>query len=102
MLQRFFRLQEAIYDFMKGKVDTTIDELKNDEWIRDLAFLSDMCEHLNQLNLRLQSRDQNIVNMFNIVKSIVAKLELFKSHLQEKTSFSSHAQDVFSILWRLT
>ncbi|CAH1978757.1 unnamed protein product [Acanthoscelides obtectus] len=48
------------------KSDTT--ELENQmadaQFLADLAFLTDMTSHLNELNLKLQGKQQNIAKLF--------------------------------------
>ena len=44
ILDRFFHLRDEIILFM-GMVDQLVPELQNNEWLCDLAFLSDMTDH---------------------------------------------------------
>lgn len=82
MLRRFFDLRNVIDEYMKEQ-GRAIAELSNDEWICDLAFLCDICEHLNTLNIYLQGRKQTVVNMYCSINAFVKKLQLWNEHVQE-------------------
>ena len=59
MLQRFYSLRVEIAAFMKMK-GKTVKEFDDKAWICDLAFLVDCTKHLNDLNLKMQGKDQHI------------------------------------------
>jgi hypothetical protein len=47
-----------------------------EDWISDFAFLVDMTEHLNDLNLQLQEINQLVNDTFAHVKTFEVKLRL--------------------------
>ena len=49
--------------------------------LRELAFLSDITEHLNILNVKLQGKENLISDMFAILKAFLPKLDLFKNQI---------------------
>ncbi|KAI7791300.1 putative general transcription factor II-I repeat domain-containing protein 2-like [Triplophysa rosa] len=51
------------------------------KWLSDLAFLVDITELLNVLNVLLQGKDQIITQLFDHVKAFKQKLLLLKRHL---------------------
>ena len=57
------------------------DKLRDVSFLSDLAFLTDVMQHLNSLNLKLQGRDQTVADLFGHVSRFQRKLELFKDHL---------------------
>ncbi|CAH1993695.1 unnamed protein product [Acanthoscelides obtectus] len=73
------------------KSDTT--ELENQmadaQLLADLAFLTDMTSHLNELNLKLQGKQQNIANLFGHINGFKNKIKLFncKEHFEEMKDF---------------
>ncbi|XP_067931776.1 uncharacterized protein [Watersipora subatra] len=48
----------------------------------DLAFLVDICGHLNGLNLKLQGKNKTIINTLPAVQAFSHKLELFLVDVQ--------------------
>lgn len=78
MLKRFFELRKEIDLFLspKGK---SLPQLR--DWIRDLAFLVDIINHLNSLNISLQIRSQVVTQMYDSICSFLAKLNLWETHL---------------------
>ena len=73
ILQRFLSLLDEIKAFMETREeDTTL--LFDPEWLLDLAFLTDVPEKINHLNLQLQGKDKNISDMIGAVKTFSAKL----------------------------
>lgn len=90
-LQRFFALRKEIPIFLKDEVKSNTTELENQmvdaKFLTDLAFLTDPTSHLNELNLKLQGKQQNIANLFGHINGFKNKIKLFKSSL-EKNDFS--------------
>jgi hypothetical protein len=84
MLARFFALREEIGLFMEEK-GRPITELNKTEWICDLAFLVDITQHLNDLNVRLQGKEQHIGLMMSHVKAFEVKLRLWAAQLHWST-----------------
>lgn len=80
MLKRVYDLKEEIELFldMKGK---PVKEFGDHDWMCDFAFLIDITQHLNELNLRLQGKDQLIHAMFDQIKAFESKLSLWESQL---------------------
>ena len=62
--------------------DTTL--LSGPEWLLDLAFLTDVTEKINHLNLQLQGKDKNISDMISAVKAFSAKLSLYIQQVKNK------------------
>ena len=56
VLKRFLQLLEEIVLFLEIK-DYDCSELKDVNWIQDLAFLVDITGHLSQLNINLQGKN---------------------------------------------
>ncbi|KAK0147350.1 hypothetical protein N1851_013210 [Merluccius polli] len=48
----------------------------------NVAFLVDITSHLNQLNLKLQGKDNSVCELMTAVQSFQRKLEVFKEDLQ--------------------
>ena len=50
----------------------------------DLAFLVDITSHLNNLNLKLQSKDQLFPRLVNDISAFKMKLKMFIAQLEKK------------------
>lgn len=90
VLHRFYNLRKEILLFMEMK-EKTVQELLDDNWILDLAFLVDITNHLNNLNTALQGKDQLVNNLYDHVKAFQAKLKLWENQLSKSNTvhFSS-------------
>ena len=86
MLARFYELLDEISLFMELKGEDT-SNLKDPQWLSDLAFMVDLTGHLNVLNKQLQGRNKIITNMISDVKSFETKLRLFKAQLLSQNLF---------------
>ncbi|KAK0132869.1 General transcription factor II-I repeat domain-containing protein 2A [Merluccius polli] len=80
MLARFYKLREEVKQFMdmKGK---PVDELSDDKWLCDLAFMVDITKHLSELNVKLQGPNQLVSALVSNVKAFEAKLKLWQIQL---------------------
>uniref|UniRef100_A0A671TSU0 Uncharacterized protein n=1 Tax=Sparus aurata TaxID=8175 RepID=A0A671TSU0_SPAAU len=83
VLKRFYELLPEINAFLltKGK---TVPELIDTEWKWDLAFLTDVTEILNGLNVQLQGKGKLICDMYSHVKSFEVKLALLVGQVQKQ------------------
>jgi len=72
VLQRFFALRQEIALFMAMK-DKDVPQLSDPTFLSDLAFLTDITQHLNALNLQLQGPKQVITLMYDCIKSFKCK-----------------------------
>ncbi len=83
VLRRFYELLPEINAFLltKGK---TVPELIDAEWKWDLAFLTDVTEMLNGLNLQLQGKGKLICDMYSHIKTFRVKLALLVGQVQKQ------------------
>jgi hypothetical protein len=72
---------------MKGK---QLPEFSDEDWISDFAFLVDMTQHLNDLNLQFQGIHQLVNDIFAHVKAFEVKLHMWKNSTN-KTKHSAHS-----------
>lgn len=86
VLKRFFELRTEVKTFIEeGKLD--LPELDDPMWLMDLAFLVDITQQLNTLNLKLQGPGQLVTAASENVKAFMTKLMLWKAQLSEKKPF---------------
>ena len=85
-LKHFFALIKEILYFLQSETEATTKEyqiqLSHDEFIGFLAFLTDISNHLNMLNLKLQGKKQFISQLVGHIGGFREKLVLFKASLQ--------------------
>ena len=60
MLKRVFDLRKEIAECMRSK-DKAVPDFTNEAWLSDLGFLTDITSHINDLNKKLQGKD-NLVS----------------------------------------
>ena len=75
-IKRFFSLYDTIVEFLLSNHE---DDLAKDiDYIRgDVAYLSDIFEKLNQLNLKLQGSNFNLIAAKSAVLTFMKKVEVF-------------------------
>lgn len=57
--------------------------LENQIWISELAFCVDILKYINEINIKLQGKNQLIPNMWSHIKSFEIKLKLLRSHIEK-------------------
>ncbi|XP_023211754.1 general transcription factor II-I repeat domain-containing protein 2-like [Centruroides sculpturatus] len=82
VLLQFFKLRNEINLFLAEK-NHPEPLLSNAEWLWKLAFFADVVTHVNNLNLKLQGKNNLICNLFSQIKAFRAKLVLLESQLDE-------------------
>ncbi len=95
VLRRFFDLRDEIRVFQESK-DGNIQVPTDKKWLSVLAFLVDVTEMLNVLNVQLQGKDQIITQLFDHVRAFKQKLLLLRRHLSAGNSniYSYNIQDI--------
>ena len=83
-LKRFWNLRQEIKFFMESK-HRYVTVLSNENCSNDFAFLTDITQHLSDLNLNLQRKNQLVNKMFEHICDFEKKLELFQVQLRRAT-----------------
>jgi hypothetical protein len=86
MLKLFYDLRQDIADFIDIK-GNKINQVKDDEWVCDLAFLVDDTGYLHELNLKLQKQGQLVHELHGRVKAFCNKLRFFVSQIRAKNCY---------------
>ena len=100
VLERFWAIREDIGAFLSqlrsNKATLFSRFLEDDEKMHIVAFLVDITSHLNQLNLKLQGKDNSICDLMMAVNSFQRKLKVFREDLQGECAHfpSVHQQQV--------
>ncbi|XP_071051104.1 general transcription factor II-I repeat domain-containing protein 2B-like [Onthophagus taurus] len=82
VLLQFFKLRKEIKIFLaeKNHPETLLSDA---EWLWKLAIFADVVTHVNNLNLKLQCKNNLICDLFEQINAFRAKLILLKSHMNE-------------------
>uniref|UniRef100_A0A087Y1S5 HAT C-terminal dimerisation domain-containing protein n=1 Tax=Poecilia formosa TaxID=48698 RepID=A0A087Y1S5_POEFO len=82
--RRVWELKEEILSFLElmGKSDE-FPELRDEDWLCDFAFTVDILSHMNELNVKLQGKDQFVHDMY--VRAFKSKLALFSRQMSNKS-----------------
>ncbi|KAM8966907.1 general transcription factor II-I repeat domain-containing protein 2-like [Pelodytes ibericus] len=83
VLKRFYDLLPQITTFLLSK-NKEVPELNDAEWKWHLAFLTDVRELLNNLNVQLQGKGKLICDMQSHVKAFEVKLGLLIKQVKEE------------------
>lgn len=82
VLSRFISLKNHLIDFLKSQNDLKkFPEIMEIGWNQDLYFLSDILNHLNNLNLQLQGKNKFVFELMSQIKAFKLKLKLFEKQL---------------------
>ena len=86
VLERFWSIRREAAAFLEELTSQKATEftlfLKDEKRMYNLAFLVDITSHLNELNLKLKSKDNTICELMTAVRSFQRKLAVFKEDLQ--------------------
>ena len=74
--QGVFQLRHKLFTFFKEKNHECKDDLKNDEFISRLAYLSDILQALNLKNLSFQGSNSNIAVFISKLEAFIRKLDV--------------------------
>ena len=90
VLKRFWKLKRIAHNFLEEKEELPEERalLCNASWLLDLAFLADITSHLNNLNLKLQGKDQLFPSLVNDISEFKMKLKMLIAQLEKKKDLS--------------
>ncbi|KAJ8012488.1 hypothetical protein DPEC_G00043330 [Dallia pectoralis] len=94
VLAHFWKIRNEIKDFLaqqkSHKAEVFLHFLEEESNMDTLAFLVDITGHLNDLNLKLQGKDNSVCDLVAAVQSFQRKLDILKMDLeQDCTHFPS-------------
>ena len=89
MLGRLYELREEVAIFLDSQQKADIhDKFQAESFQLSLAYLVDIFEALNALNLKLQGKNINIIMHHDTVRAFMAKLDLWKCRIQQGNTAS--------------
>ncbi|CAG9815991.1 unnamed protein product [Phaedon cochleariae] len=85
VLQRFVDCLEEVRLFLQN--EERIDQypqLLDVMWLSKLMFFTDICQHFNELNVKLQGTNKTIIVMTDLIRAFDAKLHVFRNDIITK------------------
>ena len=81
--RRFFELEEEVKAFCELKNKSEFCSwLVDAEWLLFLAYLCDIFDQLNKLNLQMQGKNTNIIKFVDALKAFKSKLSNWKRKIR--------------------
>ncbi|GFX78458.1 general transcription factor II-I repeat domain-containing protein 2A [Trichonephila clavipes] len=87
VLQRFVDCLEEIRLFLQnGSKIEQYPQLMDIMWLLKFMFFTDICQHFNELNIKLQGLNKTVIIMMDLICAFEAKLYVFRNYIITKTS----------------
>ena len=94
MLGRLYELREEVAMFLDLQQKAALhDKFQSESFRLSLAYLVDIFEALNALNLKLQGKNINILMHHDTIRTFMAKLDLWKCRIQQGNTASFSCLD---------
>ena len=84
MTQRVFELRHELLTFFKEKNYKFKDDFENDNFISRMAYLSDIFQTLNVINLSFQGSNSNIKVFISKLEAFTRKLDVWSKNVESK------------------
>ncbi|GBN26804.1 General transcription factor II-I repeat domain-containing protein 2A [Araneus ventricosus] len=82
VFERVWQLKDDIVSFFHEKqCSAECEMLEDTEWLSDFAFFTDLLCHMNNLNVKMQGKNQFIDDIWAHLKAFKLKLNLFAGQL---------------------
>ena len=83
VLARLFELQNEVKQFLLNQNKRELyQHLKDDHWIAKLAYMADIFDHMNELNIKMQGVNQSILTCLDKLHGFQKKLLLWQNELK--------------------
>ncbi|XP_024145995.1 zinc finger BED domain-containing protein 5 [Oryzias melastigma] len=83
VLSRVFELRDEIRIFLEGEENELAPKFNNNKFVMKLAYLSDMFQKLNELNLQMQGSNTHLPHLADKITSFTRKLEMWEQQVTE-------------------
>ncbi|GFY00856.1 general transcription factor II-I repeat domain-containing protein 2A [Trichonephila clavipes] len=83
--QRFVDFLEEIRLFLQNesKIEQ-YPQVMDIMWLLKLMFFTDICQHFNELNIKLQGSNKTVIVMMDLIRAFEAKLYVFRNDIITK------------------
>ena len=80
---RLFELQREVKQFLLNQNKHELyKHLEDDHWIAKLAYMADVFEHMNELNIKMQELSENLLTCSDKLHGFQQKLQLWQNELR--------------------
>lgn len=83
VLSRFYELKTEIATFLSENNSPYAELFDNEIWLARVAYLADVFEHLNALNVSMQGRRHNIFEQSDKIAAFEKKIKLWIHHVSK-------------------
>ena len=82
MLARVYEFREELKVFLTNESSDYTKLLASDEWCARLAYLAFIFHHLNEMNTRMQGRNENLLTSTDKINGFRSKVHLWQQHVE--------------------
>ena len=82
VLARMYELREDLKQFLTNERSDYAQLLASEEWCAKLAYLADIFYHMNELNTRMQGRNENLLTSTDKINGFWSKLHLWQHRVE--------------------
>jgi hypothetical protein len=82
VLKRLFELGAEVSFFLQEKENPLLKHVERKDFVHRLAYLADIFNYMNELNLSIQGSEFTIMNTIEILQAFLAKLSIWKKKVQ--------------------
>lgn len=79
VLGRLCELREELRVFLTEEKSAYAELLADEQWCLKLAYLADIFKHLNELNIKMQGKEENLLSSSDKLRGFRSKLTLWRS-----------------------
>ena len=83
VLSRFYELRAEIASFLAQNNAPLAQLFSSDVWLAHVAYLSDVFEQLNTLNVSMQGKGHNIFEQYDKINAFKKKISVWVSHVSK-------------------
>lgn len=94
-LRRFFELFDTVTEFLDSRDPVLSVNMKQRKL--ELAYLTDIFEKMNEVNISLQGNKMNLIKAKGIISSFIAKFDIYKANIGRKELINFPALKRFSV-----
>uniref|UniRef100_A0A7M4E8X6 DUF4371 domain-containing protein n=1 Tax=Crocodylus porosus TaxID=8502 RepID=A0A7M4E8X6_CROPO len=82
VLKRLFKLRAEVSLFLKEKENPLLEHFERKDFIHGLAYLADIFNHMNEINLSIQGPEVTIMDATEKLQAFLAKLPIWKKRVE--------------------